>query len=361
MEAGGVTISRDEVTYFLSVAAIGGTLLGLAFIIGVFFLVDLAKRYRHVALPVYRDREIGSAERKSRESNPPHSLDKLTDFELLDRDPLVVFCANSVGVTWILFLIPLIIGLSAAWGGARLVVLASVLAVEICLLVVTLTLTFWERNAKIDELKPYLTREERLWPILGGVVLLLYVAVAGTILIAAFAMWWPFFGRLAIWNHCGVSNEYLVLVLLKGICVFSLALATYTTNKDMYIFFKNIGLERARQRWLNMFVEEGYPILKNAVDDVKAHLEVEARETDPLLKLWNKGCPPDLTSTHNVWRKADRNAVRKLWDDAINRRCLTPSWVLDVPCIAKWAASIDQHLSTRVSAAKIDNSAGPIR
>ncbi len=108
-----VVIQPDDAAFFLNVAVIGGALIGLSFVSLTFFLVDLLKRYKGTALPVFRDREKNPLARPSSKLKPP---DSMTDRELLDGDPVVVFIAFSVAVTWNFFLLPLTIGLTAAWG-----------------------------------------------------------------------------------------------------------------------------------------------------------------------------------------------------------------------------------------------------
>lgn len=112
MEARGPLVSTDEAIYFLNVAVIAGTLLGLSFVTLAFFLSDLLKRYEETALPAFRVADPS----ESLLGVPLVSPESMTDLQLLDGDPLIVFMAFSVAVTWNLFLLPLVIGLTAAWG-----------------------------------------------------------------------------------------------------------------------------------------------------------------------------------------------------------------------------------------------------
>jgi hypothetical protein len=128
----------------------------------------------------------------------------LTDYELFDGDPLVLFVAFSVGVTWILFLLPLAMGLTTAGMGPRLGVLAG----EMAALVAFLTFSFVVRNQQIGRLKPYLTREERLWPVLGWVVFALYWVATGVILVAWLSRDLPSVASLPLWSLWHVPTEH---------------------------------------------------------------------------------------------------------------------------------------------------------
>src|SRR5437899_1437503 len=105
-------MKSDEASYFLNVAVIGGTLLALSFVTLQFFLADLLKRYESTALPVFPSRDFETSEQPSEHLDLP---DSLKDQVLFDGDPLVIFMAFSVAVTWIQFVVPLTIGLTAAW------------------------------------------------------------------------------------------------------------------------------------------------------------------------------------------------------------------------------------------------------
>lgn len=337
----GSLVSPDEASFFLNIAVIGGTLLGLTFIALSFFLVDLPKRYEGVALPVFRHLDPSNAIEMSRKKHPYASL---TDQELLDGDPLVVFIAYSVAVTWNLFLLPLAVGLTAAWAGVRL----GVLAVEMCLFFGLLTLSFRMRNIKIAALRPYLTREELLWPYVGAIGLFLYATATGVVLIAALSEVLPVVEGLAVWTQWGISNAQAAIFLIKLICIVALLLGTYTANKDMFIFFKTVTAEKMRQRWLNLFVQETYPPLKDRVECVKSQIPAVAHANHQLLLLWGDGCPQTL-STHDEFRKAGRPFVQSLWRELINGRSGAASWMLDIPRIAEWAARIEESLDLYAS------------
>jgi hypothetical protein len=330
----GTPLTTDEASYFLNIAVIGGTLLGLTFVVLAFFLADLFKRYEDVSLPVFRARDA------SKPDCQPHYLKlplSLTDEELMDGDPLVVFIAFSVAVTWNLFLLPMTIGLTAAWSGVRTVVLAGELFFFFCVLV----FSFIVRNRKIAELRPYLTRDELLWPYIGAVALVLYAASTAVVLIAAFAPVSSAIAQLAFWNRWGITNEHAIIALLKGTCIVALLLGTYTTNKDMFIFFKSVAAERVRQRWLHGFLKDTYKSLPTRVRNAEAHGNKALRE------IWNGGYPRhlNLIAIHRSLREADIQVMHRIWDEIVRREQGTPSWMIDVPGIAAWAAQVEHCIS----------------
>jgi len=333
-------IQQDDILFFLNVAVIGGALIGLAFVSLTFFLVDLLKRYDKTALPVFRHQERNEQTRRSHKLIPP---DSMTDLELLDGDPLVVFIAFSVSVTWNCFLLPLTIGLTAGWGGARL----SFLAIELFLFLVFLTFSVLVRQVKIRELKPYLTREELLWPYFTGIAFVLFAGTTGVVTIAAMRDAYPALGHLALWNRWAITDEHAAVFMLKAVCILSLLLGTYTTNKDMFIFFKTVAAERMRQRWVETFVRDTYPDLKQRVENAINNIPIAEREADSLVRRWNHG-HPDVISTHDALKKAGPKFVRELWIELINRRSGAASWMLDIPSIANWAADLEDMLIPRV-------------
>lgn len=324
----GLVLAPEEENYFLNLAVIAGTLLGLAFLALTMFMPDLIKRYQGVALPVFRDRD--SFNPLAAGIGPP---DSLKDHELLDGDPLVVFVAYSVAVTWILFLLPLTIGLTAALAGVRL----GILATEMAGLTAALIRSFQTRNAKIRELKPYVTVEERWWPLLGGVVIFVYATAAAVVFVAALPWLSVFVNRVFVEWGLGMTNEYMALLTMKVVCVSALILGTYTLNKDIFIFFKTIAAEGMRQRWLDSFVQGEYRTLLQRVADLEEHIDLP----DRFRQAWNDGYP-EIISTHSALRNPE--VARRLWREIVNRGQGTASWMLDIPRIAEWAAAVRRSL-----------------
>jgi hypothetical protein len=319
----------DDSTYFINIAVIGGTLLGLVFAILSFFLVDLLKRFESTALPVFRSQDTYTE--PSAHLTMPESL---KDIELFDGDPLVIFIAFSSAVTWILFLFPLVLGLTAAWTGARPLILGT----ELVILDSFFGLSFFNRNAAIKKLRPYLTREEQAWPLLGWILLAIYVGAALVVLSTAS----PNLPHLAFWTE-NMQNKELAIAIVKIFCILSLLIGTYTTNKDMFIFFKSIAGERMRQRWLEWFVSSRYPHLKGKVQHSVPRLTPKDRIT--LETRWNGG-RPEMISTHDAFRGTAQPLLQTVWDEVISGRRGAPSWMLDVPAIANWAAEVE-HLADK--------------
>jgi len=185
-------MTSNDITFFCYIAAIAATLLGLTFIALSFFMVDLLTRYDDTALPVLRQRDHHT-NRSLRKRGRPESL---TDYELLDGDPLVVFIAFSVAVSWNLFLLPLTIGLTTIAGADMIFVGA-----EMFVFFGILTFSFHIRNKKIQQLNPYLTREELLWGPIGYVGLAVYfIAPLVTLVDIAASHGFTVATDLAVWT-----------------------------------------------------------------------------------------------------------------------------------------------------------------
>jgi hypothetical protein len=257
--------------------------------------------------------------------------DAIVDQELFDGDPLVIFIAFSVAVTWILFLFPLTLGLTAAWVGA-----GFTLGIELFALVSFFTFSFIQRNRAIKKLRPYLTREELLWPLFGTLLLVIYMAA--TVLVIAAAV--PCLPRIVVWR-ADITNAALSLFVVKIICILSLLIGTYTTNKDMFVFFKSIAAERMRQQWLQWFLTTRYPLLETRVRLAEARLPPESGEE--VRARWNRGYPTAV-STHEAFVKAGSPFLQTVWQELIAGRLGAPSWMLDVPAIANWAANVEEVL-----------------
>lgn len=334
MLSGQSTTYKEAIYRVIPLSA--GALLGLSFVALTFFLVDLIKRYKNTALPVFRERNTKPSTRTKRNPNPPESL---TDRELMDGDPVVVFIAFSVAVSWNLFLMPLTIGLSAAVTGIHLWVLAA----EMCGFFGLFLFTLRVRNTKIKQLQPYLTREELLWPFFGSIWLLLYGAGTATVLISALPrVLVQGAGRLQY-----ISTTAVAFSWIKGICILSLLLGTYAVNKDMFIFFKAVAAERMREKWLHELFQRRYVPLRNAIEGIRNQIPTEVQEADPLLILWNDGQPP-MESAHEYFQKAGPLSHRKMWLEIVNGTSGVPIWMLDIPAIADWVADVEVALAARI-------------
>jgi hypothetical protein len=120
---------------------------------------------------------------------------------LLDGDPLVVFIAFSIAVSWNLFLLPFTIGLTAGHTGASL----SLLALELLAFWCTLGFSFYVRNKKIIELNPYLTREELLWSPLSKIATVAYGA--GFVVVVLAALSEQGVSWLTVWPRPGIETS----------------------------------------------------------------------------------------------------------------------------------------------------------
>lgn len=334
MESGVPIISLDEATYFVNIAVISGALIGLTFIALNLFMVDMLRRYEETALPVFRERETNDSARKPSKPDPPESL---TDSELLDGDPVVVFMAFSVAVSWSLFLLPLVIGLTEAWSRRW-----GVLSAEMFAFSFVLAFNFVVRSQKVKQMRPYLTREELLWPLMSGAAFMLYLSTATVLLFAVFPSIVPLALRSSAWTRFGLTFEQTGMFLLKTSCIASLVLGTYTVNKDMFIFFKAASAERMRGCWLKDFFKSTYLKLDERVHHATSQIPSEAKEADSLWTRWKNG--PTTISDHKAFKEPGSEPARLLWEKLVKRRGEIPIWMLDIPSIARWAGDVEKEL-----------------
>lgn len=351
---GSPLVALDEATYFINVAVIAGALIGLTFIALNLFMVDMLTRFEGSAFPVFRKRENEKLGFHPRRRGTPAAL---TDKELLDGDPLVVFMAFSVAVSWSLFLLPLVIGLTAAWNKRF-----GLLAVEMFVFSLILFGNFRVRAKKVKQLNPYLTREERWWPLMSGAAFVLYVSTLLALVFARFPAEVPHMvgPSSSIWF--GFSYEDAATFLLKFSCIASLVLGTYTVNKDMFIFFKSSSAERMRHCWLKEFVANIYPGLATRMEALEAKMAPESFERSHLRRKWVYG--PKSLSSHDSFRNGDSAAARGLWSALISscpkgesaiartpeQELSVPVWLLDIPAIARWADEVERDLERAESA-----------
>lgn len=351
MGNGTPPVGLDEATYFINVAVIAGALIGLTFIALQLFMVDMLTRFETSAFPVFRSRENRKLHFHPISHDTPAGL---TDAELLDGDPLVVFMAFSIAVSWCLFLLPLLIGLTAAWDKRP-----GLLAIEMFGFSVTLLFNFRFRSRKVNQLNPYLTREELLWPLISGAAFVLYVITALALLATAFPAAVPHRFGSSSWIWFGFSYGKDADSLLKISCIASLILGTYTVNKDMFIFFKSAAAERMRRCWLQEFISNIYPNLATRIRALRTNMPVNTFDSSHLARRWRHG--PASISTHDSFSKAESQSARRLWMTLISsgsdvETCDTntqlkqevklpvPVWLLDVPAIARWVSDVEREL-----------------
>jgi len=389
-------VTQDDVTFFLTIAKIAATLLGLTFLSLSIFTVNVLRRYDCVALPVFRQRDakpraekrttflqaglnilmsfvrwckrestqiaarLGKLLRVNRDSRtdrqkvatpdgdipirPCKSPECLTDYELFDGDPLVVFIAFGAAVSWNLFLMPLALSLTAALSGSRVMYSGLVMILFLWFL----TFSFSVRQKKLDQLRPYLTREEQLWPVFHRIAWTLCFLAILVVL---------FVGLSPLAN--GVDGLKLASLAIKLVCVAALLASTYTVNKDMFVFFKAVGAERMRVRWLDVFFKETYPRLEA---DVKHAISDRSwKSAKSLERLWKPG-PRASASSHAATRGGRVGGPNPMWSWFVarhngaatgaesgacclaERHSLAPDWMLDVPSISEWSKKVEKHL-----------------
>ena len=150
-----------DCSFFSTVAGSAAALLGLSFFALIFFLTDIFKRYQGLTLPVHQD--MLKSRIKSFDGFKIKSPENISDYELFDGDPLVVFSAFSVGLTWNMYFIALVLSLTAVSGNLANI---WVFTIEICSFWCFVTFSLITRNTKRDQLATYRTRDEHFWTIL---------------------------------------------------------------------------------------------------------------------------------------------------------------------------------------------------
>ena len=187
-------------SFFSTVAGSAAALLGLSFFALIFFLTELFRRYKGIALPVHLDMLRSRLQNLSedRRKLPEH----ITDYALFDNDPLVVFSAFSVGVSWNMYFVSLVVSLTAVSGTFANV---WVFAVELLAFWCFLTFSLLVRNKKRDELAPYRTRDEHFWAAFEWTFVGFWLVGVVFTFIAALAMnygtHFAVFDRLAFWSN----------------------------------------------------------------------------------------------------------------------------------------------------------------
>ena len=140
-----------------------------------------------------------------------------------------------------------------------------------------------------------------------------------------------------------MSDLRAAINMLKAVCVLSLLLGTYTTNKDMFIFFKCIASERMRQKWLTSFIRHRYSELERKVANLRSQ-DIPAADLGQLERAWNNG-HPHIVSMHEGLREHTSRGAMNIWQDLVQGSDGTPAWMLDVPLIANWEARVTELLA----------------
>jgi|ERR1035437_416335 hypothetical protein len=283
-------LSAGDIRYFSTLATIAATLLGLSFLSLSFFLTGLLKRYKNLASPVYRfedDREL-----KCKLHYDFASSEEVTDRNLIDSDPLVIFIAFSASLSWNMYFTALILAITAISGQFAH---PAVFAGELFLCFILQSYSFRVRRAQYrSRLRVYRTGEEIYWPILERLFLVCYGAAA--LSVSLFATMYILGNRPPgqwLWNaamRTGLADyaDLLYVGALKGVCAAAVLAGLYVINKDMFVVFKAKASDQMRGHWLRDFTSVRYPRLRNRVRIIMAR-----RPSDELATTWNGGRPPD--------------------------------------------------------------------
>jgi hypothetical protein len=330
-------------SFFSTIAGSAAALLGLSFFALIFFLTELFRRYEYegLALPVHPD--ILQSRLQSLSADQRNLPEHITDFALLDRDPLVVFSAFSVGVSWNMYFVSLVVSLTAVSGTfANVWVFAAELLAFWCFLTFSLIM----RNAMRKKLATYRTRDEHFWAAFEWSFVVLWLVGVIFTFIAAFAMdygkCYVHIRRFAFWSNFGIDDITIVLSVLKIISLGGLFFGLYVTNKDLFVYFKSKTSDRMRRKWLLSFLTR-YPQLKK---DVDATIASQGEAATDLKLLWNEGCPP-VTPVEKYIRAGFSPLLGKpdaRWEYLLAGRRSVASWMFDVSGIALWVSDLEKLL-----------------
>ena len=328
-------------SFFSTIAGSAAALLGLSFFALIFFLTELFRRYEDedLALPIHPDvlRSRLQILDKAHRELPEH----ITDLALFDGDSLVSFTAFSVGVSWNMYFVSLVVSLTALSGTFANV---WVFAVELLALWCFLTFSLIVRNKKRTELATYRTRDEHFWAIFEWVFVGFWLVGIVCVFIAASAMtfgtYFVGFKLLAFWSSFGIDDTTIVVYVLKIISLGGLFFCLYTTNKDFFIYFKSKTSDHARRQWLLSFIEDRYPQLETRIAVAIASRHKPA--ATELKELWNDGCPPARFVRDGLSPLFGKPDAR--WQCLLARERGVASWMFDVPGLALWESTLEQFL-----------------
>jgi hypothetical protein len=331
---GGSLTSSDQMTFFLNLAVVGATLFGLTLVALSSFLPELMKRFEKSALPAFPHRD---ERRHGLRLLKPYSL---SDQELMDGDPVVIFVAYSIGVSWNLFCMPLAMGFTAALMGTWSALICSV---EFGLFLTFAFISLRGRQTSIEKMRIYMTREEPAWPIFIWIIFILMASTDLFTLAVALKSKWAliasYFTRLG-WER---FDDHTAFAIYKITCIFVLVLGTYTLNKDFFIYFKVFTLGKVRRAWLDEFLRD-FESLKSNVHRVLNHLPTNSAQFRELSEAWSEGVPL-LESMHDQFRGEDFAADRlALWNKMLQEKYRGSDWMLEVTDIAIWEGRVKKAL-----------------
>jgi hypothetical protein len=359
-------VLMEDTAYFQVLAGVSATLLALSFVALSFFLEGLFRRHKTLVLPVIRQEDVnkGSDGLQARLHSRLPRISNMTDLRLFDGDPLVVFVAFSVAVTWNLYFISLLASVTASVPEFSYPI---VFAVELSIFGGTLVADLEVRHRQYKRLRTYRTRDEHMWRPYGLLLSVIYVGLA------LFAIMSAIPALAARWMELGFDSSYWLRQILKGACPFALFSALYFTNHDCFVFFKARVSDDVRQRWLGHFVTKEYPSLVDGVGKCTATLQGVPEVADRLAKLterWNGGCPPEDCFTTSLgilnagvppWQKMRASlsnngatpppttkppgfSYEDVWEEVLANRGKIAGWMVDVPGISGWADGVSEGL-----------------
>lgn len=336
--------------YFTQMAGVAATLLGLTFLSLTFFLGSLDHRYKNLAIPVFlheveRLRSKGGA--KSSLDSPPL---KMTDLQLFDGDPVVVFLAFSTALSWNFYFFSLILSLTIIDAGLDI---PWLIAGELVFFAATVTYSVVQRRMRYLRLNTYRTFEERLWSPGEWLIIAIFLALA---LLACYA---------ALVDTCaptstGVCHVVLLgplgpqhvdldtirLFAIKVVTLGSICLGLYVTNKDLFVFFKARTSDEIRRRWLERFVGD-YARLRDQIETIVQQLRVDAPEAKRLRELWRDGRPPRSYIRDGYSPHAGRDSVTPdpRWVALLAGAPDVSAWMFDAPGLAEWMADVEDAVT----------------
>ncbi len=360
-------LTQADSVFFSTIAEISGTLLGITFLALSFSLTNLLHFYRHLALPVLPAGRAGDAHGWDRTAGRAERID---DYHLLDGNPIMVFMAFSVAVTWNLFQFPLVVSLALLSGTLSE---PAVLSFIMLLLTLMLLYVMLVRRAQLDRLNAYATREELfLAPVEVAVASACGLAVFGGLFLSIGSLlrrirapteWIQFLSL----HPLAVDPRWILLPGLKVLCIALILSGVFFANKDLFAFFKADVCEGIRRRWLRAFVRDHYPRLARSVADLASAAGCRGQRQSPelcaLFRVWNDGVPPQEFVEHALdmsVRLLPRGSSRPDYARFVAHwnflRCGSKSvatWMFDTPGVARWSDSVERRLAETRAALRL--------
>ncbi len=356
-----IHLNQTTIGYFTTMAQIAATLLGLSFLALTFYLQGTFDRIK-LAMPVFRD-EDRSKRRAAKIDRSPgtiHQTDDsfldfpktvgvgeestplqrnpfdLTDIQLFDGDPLVVFLAYSTAVSWNLYFLALVISVTfIGWNPTPV----WVIAVEVLAFLALLIYDNAVRRQQYAQLRTYRTREEHMAPILEWLAISIYGVVVLYCCWGAFGWSIPWVGE-SVSQNVRSFLPWLFVPVLQITCLLAFSAGLYVTNRDMFVYFKAKVSDDMRGKWLDQF-GVSYRTLAGRVTSEIAISGTLRPNTERLKVLWNGGRPPRSYFSTAFGIPSD-TTWRRLVQGESGRTIA--AFMIDVPAIAAWFYDIERCL-----------------